>query len=135
MHIGISIDLLKIHLSNFWIHICNDIQKYDTISNKMFLTLAFVDDANLVFRRLMSLMVALHKIELFRDVSGFTLNMSKTKGVFYNKKNIICQNALPNICWVKNIEVCPSSPSIFPFLAHIVRRNFSISLFIYYNTL
>ena len=31
--------------------------------------------------------------------------MSKTKGVFYNKKNIICQNALPNISWVKNIEV------------------------------
>ena len=84
---------------------CQDIQKYDTLSNRKFLTLAYVDDANLVFRRLMSLFVALQKIELFRDVSGITLNLSKTRGVFYNKENIVCQNALPNICWVTNIEV------------------------------
>ena len=53
----------------------------------------------------MSLVVALHKIDLFREVSGFTLNLSKTKGVFYNKQNIVHQNALPNIDWVRNVEV------------------------------
>jgi len=84
---------------------CKEIIKYDTVSNKKFLTLAYVDDANLVLRRLMSLLVALHKIELFKSVSGFTLNMSKTKGVFYNKENVVSNLALPNICWGNNIEV------------------------------
>ena len=41
---------------------CRDIEKYDTISNQKFLTLAFVDDLNLVVRWLASLVRALKEI-------------------------------------------------------------------------
>ena len=50
-------------------------------------------------------MAALHKINLFKSVSGFSLNMNKTVGVFYNKQNFVAQSALPNICWVANMEI------------------------------
>ena len=82
-----------------------DIEKYVTKSNQRFLTLMYVDDGNLVLRRLTSLLNALHKIELFKSVSGFTLNMGKTNGVFYNKENLVNYRALPNITWVQNLEI------------------------------
>ena len=61
---------------------CREIEKYDTLSRQKFLTLAYVDDAYLILRRLASLMAALHKINLFKSVSGFLLNMNKTVAVF-----------------------------------------------------
>ena len=84
---------------------CTDIQKYDTISNQNFLTLAYVDDANLVLRRLTSLINALHKFELFKSISGFTLNLGKTKGVFYDKERFVRRRALPPIVWEENLEI------------------------------
>ena len=82
-----------------------NIHKYSTMSNQKFLTLAYVDDANLVLRRLSSLLNALHKFELFKSLSGFTINLGKTKGVFYNKEKFVRIAALPNITWVENMEI------------------------------
>ena len=82
-----------------------NIEKYRTVSNQSFLTLAFVDDLNMVIRMLVSLMNALQKIICFRDISGFTINLDKTHGLFYNKKGIVPRSALPPIKWVENMVI------------------------------
>ena len=84
---------------------CQEIKKYDTISNQQFLTLAFVDDLNLVMRWLNSLVTALQGIDTFRNISGFTINLGKTKGFFYDKKRIVPKTTLPSIKWVKDMEI------------------------------
>ena len=102
-----SQDMFSVGANPLWekLNRSNDIEKYMTLSNQTFLSLAYVDDGNLVLRRLTSLLNALHKIELFRSVSGFTLNMTKTEGIFYDKENFVNRRALPNIKWVDNVEV------------------------------
>ena len=82
-----------------------DIEKYKTVSNQEFLTLAFVDDLNLLIRWVESLFFALNKIRQFREVSGFTINWGKTKGFFYNKKRIVTVAALPSIDWVNDMVI------------------------------
>ena len=44
-----------------------------TVCNQKFLTFAYVDDVNLILRRLVSLFNALQKIKVFENVSGFRI--------------------------------------------------------------
>ena len=102
-----SQDMFNVGANPLWekLNRSNDIEKYVTLSRQTFLSLAYVDDGNLVLRRLTSLLNALHKIEAFRSVSGFKLNLTKTEGGFYDKENFVNHRALPNIKWVDNMEV------------------------------
>ena len=84
---------------------CQRIQKYKTISNQSFLTLGFVDDLNLITSWLDSLISALDRIETFRNISGFTINMGKTKGFFYNKEFMVPVSTLPSIRWVQDMKI------------------------------
>ena len=83
----------------------DDIQKYKTISNQNFLTLAFVDDLNLMVRWWTSVISALCKIERFKNLSGFMINYGKTKGFFYNKRGLVCKSDLPSIKWVEDMTI------------------------------
>ena len=86
-----------------FLNVCKEIQPYDTVSRQKFLTLAFVDDVNLLLRRLVSLLNALNVIENFGSISGFKINMEKTKGNFFNKKQLVPHSALPPIKWVRDV--------------------------------
>ena len=82
-----------------------DIEKYKTMSNQCFLTLAFVDDLNLLVRFIRCLTNALKILEKFKFISGFTMNLEKTKGFFYNKRNIVPISSLPSIKWVRDMVI------------------------------
>ena len=48
---------------------------------------------------------ALKMIERFGKISGFAINMGKTNGFFYNKRGFVTESSLPNIKWVKDMEI------------------------------
>ena len=84
---------------------CVEIEKYKTISNQKLLTLAYVDDLNLMINWLTALKCALQKIDHFGKISGFKINRGKTKGIFHNKQQIVIPAEMPTIRWVQNIKV------------------------------
>ena len=59
-----------------------DIEKYKTMSNQSFLTLAFVDDLNLLIRFICCLVNALKIFAKFKIISGFTINLEKNTRLF-----------------------------------------------------
>ena len=75
------------------------IEKYKSLSNRPFLTLAYMDDANVVTQSLSSVMNVLFYTKKFEKASGLSINMSKSKGMFINKRNVFQMNDLPNIEW------------------------------------
>ena len=81
------------------------IQKYRTLSNKEFFTLAFMDDANFFTQSLSSLLNAIFYIQKFKFASGLEINMSKTVGKFYNKQNFHRVSHLPCIKWEEKMRV------------------------------
>ena len=78
---------------------------YISLSRQQFLSLAFVDDLNVILQCLKSVFNVLHAIRLFGNISGFRLNHGKTKGIFYNNRNNIQVSALPQITWVENLTI------------------------------
>ena len=64
------------------------IKKYLTLSRKSFLTLAYMDDANFVTQSLSSVLSAIFYIKKFSKASGLEMNLSKTSGMFVNKRNL-----------------------------------------------
>ena len=81
------------------------VTKYSTLSNKDFLTLAFMDDANFFTQSFCSVLNSISYIRRFKYASGLEMNMSKSVGKFYNKQNFHRVEHLPNIKWVENIRI------------------------------
>ena len=88
-----------------FLNACNLIRKYESRSKKEFLTLAYMDDLNYVTQSISGLMNALFYIKKFGKASGLQMNMQKTKGKFFNKKNIFSVASLPAISWEDEITV------------------------------
>ena len=63
----------------------SNISKYKTLSNKEFLTLAFMDDGNLFTQSLSSLLNSMFYIQKYKFASGLEINMGKSSGMFFNK--------------------------------------------------
>ena len=84
---------------------CNSIRKYTTMPNYKFLSISYVDDLNLFLNALSSLLNALHYINRFKDISGLQLNLEKTKGIFFNRKQLLSVTDLPRISWVKDLKI------------------------------
>ena len=81
------------------------ITKYRSKSNKEFLTLAKADDLTVVTDRLSSLLHVAHMIKVFGLASGLTMNLDKTKGFFFNRKNTHQISSLPFNHWNKNMII------------------------------
>ena len=75
------------------------------MSNKEFLTLVFMDDANLFTQSISSLINSIHYIERYSFASGLKINMVKTKGKFFNKKKYLESKNLPGITWQNEMNV------------------------------
>ena len=90
--------ILALHHNRF-------ISKYVSKSNKEFLTLAKADDLTVVTDRLSSLLHVKHTIMRFKEASGLTINMNKTKGFFFNKHNLHQVAHLPFTHWNENTEI------------------------------
>ena len=83
----------------------NLIRKYETISRKQFLMLAYMDDVNFATQSLSSVINTLFYIKKYEKASGLGLNTQKTKGMFFNKTNIFNVLQLPNITWEEKITI------------------------------
>ena len=81
------------------------IDKYRTLSNKEFLTLMFMDDANFFTQSLSSLLYSVSFINKLKFASGLEMNMSKSSGKFFNKQKFHQIRHLPNIKWEENMSV------------------------------
>ena len=81
------------------------IDKYRTLSNKEYLTLVFMDDANFFTQSLSSLLYSVAFINKFKYASGLEMNMGKSSGKFFNKQNFHQIRHLPNIKWEENMSV------------------------------
>ena len=81
------------------------ISKYKSLSNKEFLTLAFMDDGNFFTQSLSSVINSLFYIRKFKHASGPEINMSKSVGKFYNKQNYHEVRHLPGIKWEEKLTV------------------------------
>ena len=84
--------ILALHNNRF-------ITKYMSKSNKGFLTLAKADDLTVVTNKLSSLLHITHTIMRFREASGLTVNIDKTKGFFFNKQKLHQIANLPFSHW------------------------------------
>ena len=81
------------------------IAKYKSLSNKEYLTLSFMDDANFFTQSLSSVINSLFYIKKFKQASGLEINMSKSVGKFYNKQNFHHFRHLPAIKWEEKLTV------------------------------
>ena len=81
------------------------VTKYKTLSNKEFLTLAYMDDANFFAQSICSVLNAVSYIRRYKYASGLEMNMTKSVGKFYNKQNFHKVEHLPNIDWVEKVRV------------------------------
>ena len=81
------------------------ISRYKSKSNKEFLTLAKADDLTVVTDKLSSLLHIKYNIQRFRQASGLTINMDKTKGFFFNRRGLHRITHLPFNHWNENIIV------------------------------
>ena len=84
---------------------CERIQKYKCLSNEKILTSCFTDDLNLFTESFSSLLTILFYILKYKKASGLELNFAKTKGIFFNKRNVINVEHLPKIQWVTNVKI------------------------------
>ena len=83
----------------------SNIKKYKSLSNKEFLTLAFMDDANFFTQSLSSLLNSMFYIEKYKFASGLEMNMAKSSGKFFNKRKQHLVRHLPSIKWEENMSV------------------------------
>ena len=90
----LQLNPLLVFLNSF-----SQIEKYRSLSNKRFLTLAYMDDANVVTQSLSSVLNVIFYTRKYEKASGLGINLSKSKGMFVNKRNIIQINDLPDIEW------------------------------------
>ena len=88
-----------------FLNICERIKKYRCVSNVEVLTSCFTDDMNFFTASLSSLLTVLFYISKYKKASGLELNFSKTKGIFFNKKNVISKEHLPNLQWVTRLKI------------------------------
>ena len=96
----LQLNPLLVFLNNF-----SGINKYKSLSNKEYLTLAFMDDGNFFTQSLSSVMNSLFYIRKFKYASGLEMNMSKTVGKFYNKQGFHQVSHLPAIRWEEKMRV------------------------------
>ena len=94
----LQINPLLVFLNSF-----SRIEKYRSLSNKEFLTLTYMDDANVVTQSLSSVLNVIFYTKKYEKASGLAINLSKSKGMFINKQNFIEINDLPNIEWSNTI--------------------------------
>ena len=78
---------------------CFKFEKYKSLSNKTFLTLAYMDDANVVTQSLNTVWNVIFYTKKYEKASGLEINLSKSKGMFINQTSTISINDLPNIEW------------------------------------
>jgi len=97
----LSRDLFTIQINPLleFLNVYPMIEKYASLSNRKFLTLAFMDDANLVTSSLSSIITAMFYANKYEKASGLAVNLNKTKGMFCNHTGRIHVNALPAIQW------------------------------------
>ena len=97
----ISKDLFILQLNPLLIFLntFSRIEKYRSLSNKSFLTLAYMDDANVVTQSLSTILNVFFYTRKYEKASGLRINFSKSKGMFINKRNVIQISDLPNIEW------------------------------------
>ena len=95
-----ALDPLLRFLNNY-----SSIKKLRCRSNKEVLTSCFTDDMNFVTQSLSSLLLCLFHIERYKFAAGLEVNFGKTNGIFYNKKNFLCIEHLPNIKWVTRVKI------------------------------
>ena len=81
------------------------IRKFRCKTNKEVLTSCFTDDLNLTMPTLSSLLMCLFYIERYKQASGLEIIFSKAKGIFYNKRNFLRSESLPNIKWVTRVKI------------------------------
>ena len=81
------------------------IQKYKSVSTAEYLTLCYTDDCNFVTSSLSSLLNCFYYIEKYGEAAGLELNLGKSKGVFFNKKNVLDVEHLPGIQWVSRLKI------------------------------
>ena len=81
------------------------IEKYRTLSRQSYLTLAYMDDANFLTQSLSSLLYAFFYVKKYGKASGLEINMTKTNGLFVNKRNVFRISELPNITWKNCIRI------------------------------
>ena len=96
----LQLNPLLVFLNSF-----SGITKYKSLSNKEFLTMAFMDDANFFTQSLSSLINSLFYIRKFKHASGLEINMGKSVGKFYNKQNFHQVSHLPDIKWEEKLSV------------------------------
>ena len=64
------------------------IRKYESLSRKEYLTLAYMDDLSCVTQSLSSLLNTVFYIKKFGKASRLEINMGKSSGIFFNKNNV-----------------------------------------------
>ena len=103
----LSRDIFTLQLNPLLVFLnnCQLISKYKSLSNKSFLTLAYMDDANFLSQSLSSVINSIFYIKKFEGASGLAMNLFKTKGMFFNKRNVFEVRHLPNIKW-ENVFTC-----------------------------
>ena len=104
--------ILALHQNKF-------ITKYISKSNKEFLTLAKADDLTVVTGKMSSLLHVKHTIMRFKEASGLTINLDKTKGFFFNKQNVHQVAHLPFTHWNEDSIILG-----IPFGSHVFVENF-----------
>ena len=91
-----------------YIHADKLIVPFRSITNKEFLTAAFADDLYSFTNSIISLLHISRHVTKFKDASGLTVNMGKSKGLFFNNKNEVDIEMLylTNITkWNQNLKI------------------------------
>ena len=80
---------------------------YVSRSNKKYLTQAFADDLNVSTSSLTTILRIFRHLEEFRETTGLTINLNKTKGYFFDKTGLIDINHLPLLStnWNNNMKI------------------------------
>ena len=102
-----------------------NITKYVSKSNKEFLSLAEADDLTLFTNHLTSLLYMKRELDKFKEASGLQINLNKTKGVFFNKRNVIRIQDLPFDHWNQNMVILGIPYGNNEYLTHMWQEKFS----------
>ena len=97
----ISRDLFILQLNPLlvFLNVFSRFEKYKSLSNKTFFTLAYMDDANVVTQSISTVWNVIFYTKKYEKASGLEINLSKSKGMFINQTSTISINDLPNIEW------------------------------------
>ena len=78
------------------------VTEYISRSNKQFSTLAKADDLSFFTCHLSSVYQMKHMMTKFKKASGLAINVNKTKGFFFNRRNVHRPSCFPFLHWNEN---------------------------------